>query len=517
MSEYLVDMRGIVKRFPGTVANNGIDFDANRGEIKGLLGENGAGKSVLMKILYGIHQPDEGEIHLGGRKVQKLNPAKALEMGVGYVHQAIELIPDFTVTENILLGYDSPLSFLNYKKRRKDVADLAERFGLKLRPGVKVRDLDLAGKQKVEILKVLYRDVKILILDEPTSALGDIETIKMFEMIKRISRAGVTIIYITHKIEKALELANRITVLRQGRVVGEIDLATERVSQEELADLMVGESIRLGLSKPLQTANKNQKARLRVDSLHTISKDERISLKNISFDLFDGEILGVAGVSGNGQTELAEVIFGLRGTSSGNLYICGQEVGEHSPKQMIDRGVFYVPADRENEGLLRDLSVLFNVNVEVHSDEPMATPGFLRHLGIRKPVIQNTEKMRQFAEGIIAENKVEPANPMLKVGNLSGGNAQKVLLGKVLAHDPSLVIVHNPTRALDVKSRKYVHERLLEMRRNGKAVILISDDLDEIEELSDRIAVMYEGEFLDILPAGASRALVGKRMAGIRG
>lgn len=517
MSEYIIDMKGIVKRFPGVVANNGIDFNAKPGEINGLLGENGAGKSTLMKVLYGIHQPDQGEIFLRGHKIERLNPTKALKKGIGFVRQTIELIPDFTVTENILLGYESPLSFMNYKKRKRDVEELAERYGLKIFPDTKVKNLDLAGKQKVEILKALFRDVKILILDEPTSSLSDIETEKMFHMIKKISHAGVTIIYITHKIEKALELSNRITVLRQGKVVGEIHLDKERISKEDLVDLMVGESIALRISKESREVDRETKARLRIENLCASTADQHMSLKNISFDLFDGEILAIAGVSGNGQKELAEVIFGLRAKSSGRLYIHGEELIEHSPKEMIDRGIFYVPADRDNEGLLQDLSILFNANVEVHSREPMAFPGFLRVIGINKPVLQNKRKMKEFAEGIILQNNVEPPNVLVKVGHLSGGNAQKVLLGKVLAHGPNLVIVHNPTRGLDVKSRKYVHERLLEMRKKGKAVILISDDLDEIEELSDRIAVMYEGEILDILSCEASRSLVGKRIAGIKG
>lgn len=516
MSEYIIDMRGIVKGFPGVVANDGIDFNARPGEINGLLGENGAGKSTLMKILYGIHQPDQGEIFLQGHKIGRLNPAKALKKGIGFVRQTIELIPDFTVTENILLGYEPPLRFLNYKKRKRGVEELAERYGLKIFPDAKVKDLDLAGKQKVEILKALFRDVKILILDEPTSSLSDIETEKMFHMIKKISDAGVTIIYITHKIEKALELSNRITVLRQGKVVGEIDLDKERISKEDLVDLMVGESISLRVSKGSREVDRKTEARLRIENLCASAVGQHMSLKNISFDLFDGEILAIAGVSGNGQKELAEMIFGLRAKSSGRLYIRGEELIGHAPKEMIDRGVFYVPADRDSEGLFQDLSILFNANVEVHSREPMASPGLLRIMGINKPIFQNKRKMKEFAEGIISQNAVEPPNVLVKAGHLSGGNAQKVLLGKVLAHGPNLVIVHNPTRGLDVKSRKYVHERLLEMRRKGMAVILISDDLDEIEELSDRIAVMYEGEIVDILSCEADRCEVGKRIAGIK-
>lgn len=517
MDEYIVDMKGIVKSFPGVVANNGIDFNAKPGEINGLLGENGAGKSTLMKILYGIHQPDQGEIFLEGQKVERLNPAEALKKGIGFVRQTIELIPDFTVAENILLGFEPPFRFLNYKKRKREVEDLAERYGLKIFPDTRVKNLDLAGKQKVEILKALFRDVKILILDEPTSSLSDIETEKMFQMIKNISESGVTIIYITHKIEKALELSDRITVLRQGEVVEEIHLDKKRVSKEDLVNLMIGESIALRVSKGSREVDREAKPRLEIENLCASTADQHMPLKNISFDLFDGEILAIAGVSGNGQKELAEVIFGLRAKSSGHLYIYGEELIGYSPKEMIERGIFYVPADRDVEGLLQDLSILFNVNVEIHSRQPMAFPGFLRIVGINKPIFQNIRKMKEFAEGIISQNNIEPPNPLVKVGHLSGGNAQKVLLGKVLAHGPNILIVHNPTRGLDVKSRKFVHERLLEMRKKGKAIILISDDLDEIEELSDRIAVMYEGEIFDILPCDASRSLVGKRIAGIKG
>jgi simple sugar transport system ATP-binding protein len=516
MSEYIIDMQGIVKKFHGVVANNGINFNAKPGEINGLLGENGAGKSTLMKILYGIHQPDQGEIFLNGRKVERLKPAKALKKGIGFVRQTIELIPDFTVTENILLGYESPLSFLNFTKRKKEVETLAEKYGLKILPDIKVKNLGIAGKQKVEILKALFREVKILILDEPTSSLSDIETEKMFQMIKRIAGAGVTIIYITHKIEKALELSNRITILRQGQVVGEIHLDKEQISKEELVNLMVGESISLRVSKGSREVDNVTAVILRLENLCTRPVDQTMPLKNISFDLFDGEILAIAGVSGNGQKQLAETIFGLRAKSSGRMYIHGEELIGHSPKEMIDRGIFYVPADRDREGLFQDLSVLFNANVEAHSREPNASPGFLRIMGINKPIFQNKRKMKDFAEKIISQNAVEPSNVMTKAGNLSGGNAQKVLLGKVLAHDPKLVIVHNPTRGLDVKSRKYIHERLLEMRRKGMAVILISDDLDEIEELGDRIAVMYEGEIVDILSCEADRCDIGKRIAGIK-
>ena len=271
MCEYVVEMKGIVKRFPGIVANNGIDFSAKPGEIKGLLGENGAGKTTLMKVLYGIHQPDQGEIFVRGSKIEGLTPAKALKVGIGFVRQAIELIPDFTVTENILLGYDSPLSFLNYEERKRDIAELADRYGFKLFADPKVKNLDLAGKQKVEILKVLFRNVKVLILDEPTSSLSDIETEKMFQMIKKISDAGVTIIYITHKIEKALELSNRITVLRKGKVVAEIDLFREQIQVEELADLMVGESIALRVSKTNKEVNKEAEPTLRIEDLCNLS------------------------------------------------------------------------------------------------------------------------------------------------------------------------------------------------------------------------------------------------------
>ena len=516
MSEYIVEMKRIVKRFPGIIANSGVDFRAKPGEINGLLGENGAGKSTLMKILYGIYQPDEGEIYLDGQRIERLNPAKALKIGIGFVRQSIKLIPDFTVAENILLGYQPPFALLNLKKRRQDVEALAERYGLNLDPDTKIKDMELAGQQKVEILKALFRKVRILILDEPTSSLSDMETEKMFQMIRKISAAGVTIIYITHKIEKALELSNKITVLRRGEVVGDIPLSERRISKEELVDLMVGESIALRTCKDTTEVRKGKIPRLRIENLCAGSADWGMPLKNISFELFDGEILGVAGVSGNGQKELAEVVFGLRAKTAGCLYLSGEILARQSPKEMIARGVFYIPADRDGEGLLQDLSILFNANVEVHSCEPMASPGFLKTLGIRRPLFQNSGKMKDYAEGIILQNRVKPPNPLAIVKHLSGGNAQKVLLGKVLARSPNLVIIHNPTRGLDVKSRAFVHERLLEMRRQGKAIILISDDLDEIEELNDRIAVMYEGEIVDILPCGASRSLVGKRIAGIK-
>jgi general nucleoside transport system ATP-binding protein len=517
MSEYIVEMKGIVKRFPGITASDGVDFKAKPGEINGLLGENGAGKSTLMKILYGIYQLDEGEIYLDGRKIERLNPAKALKMGIGFVRQTIKLIPDFTVAENILLGYQSPLSLLNLKKRRQDVAALSERYGLKIDPDTKIKDMELAGQQKVEILKALFRKVRILILDEPTSSLSDMETEKMFQMIRKISEAGVTIIFITHKIEKALDLCDKITVLRRGKVVGDFPLSERRVSREELVDLMVGESIALRTCKETKEVDREKHPRLRVENLSAGSADWSMPLKCISFDLFDGEILGVAGVSGNGQKELAETLFGLRAKTTGSLSLSGQGLTRQSPREMIERGVFYIPSDRDGEGLLQDLSILFNANVEVHSCEPMASPGCLKMLGIKRPLFQNSGKMKDYAEEIILQNRVQPANPLAIVKHLSGGNAQKVLLGKVLARSPNVVIVHNPTRGLDVKSRAFVHERLLELRKQGKAIILISDELDEIEELSDRIAVMYEGEVVDILSCDASRSLIGKRIAGIRG
>jgi simple sugar transport system ATP-binding protein len=518
MSEYIVEMKGIVKRFPGIIANDGINFSAKPGEINGLLGENGAGKSTLMKILYGIYQPDQGEIVLDGRKIERLNPAKALKIGIGFVRQNIRLIPDFTVAENILLGYQSSFSLLNLKKRKMDVEELAERYGLQIDPDMKIKNMELAGRQKVEILKALFRDVRILILDEPTSSLSDFETEKMFEMIRKISAAGVTIIYITHKIEKALELSHKITVLRRGRVVGDIHLSEKRISKEDLVDLMVGESIALKTCKEAIEVNKGKTPRLKCENLcaDPARADFGMPLRNISLEIFDGEILGIAGVSGNGQKEFAEVVFGLRGRTSGSLYVSGEELARLTPKEMIGRGVFYIPADRDGEGLLQDLSILFNCNVEVHSCEPMASPGFLKILGIKRPIIQNNWKMKDYARGIIEQNRVDPPNPLVIIKHLSGGNAQKVLLGKVLARGPNLIIVHNPTRGLDVKSRKYVHERILDMRKQGKAIILISDDLDEIEELSDRVAVMYEGEVVDILSCDASRSLIGKRIAGIK-
>ncbi len=515
----LVEMRQIVKRFPGLLANDHIDFEAQQGEIHGLLGENGAGKTTLMNILYGLYQQESGEIFFEGQPVAIETPKHALDLGIGMVHQHFRLIPRLTVLENIILGLKAEMpaqpsgaGFLatlrdktleRFRLNRKDaegrIVELAEQFGLKIHPHARIWELSVGEQQRVEILKALYRRAKLLILDEPTAVLTPQEVDHLFDMLNGMAQRGYTIIFITHKLNEVMNACHRITVLRQGKGVATVRSAD--MTKPELARMMVGREVLFHVEKPEHAPGREI---LRVDGLTVLNDKGLRAVNNVSFTVHEGEIFGVAGVSGNGQRELIDAINGLRRIESGQVTLDGHDVTNAHPREIVRRGVGYIPEDRIHVGLATRLPISENLLLKSQASPQFNRGGFL-----------NQPAIRQTAERLIREYDVRTPSAEIPVGNLSGGNIQKIILAREISRHPKLLIASQPTRGLDVGAIEYVQTLLLEQRRQGKAVILISENLDETMHLSDRIAVMYEGKIVRILNAKETdRREIGLMMAG---
>jgi simple sugar transport system ATP-binding protein len=499
----VLELRGITKQFPGVLANDHIDFDLARGEVHALLGENGAGKSTLMNILYGLYRPDKGEILVAGRPVTFGSPRDAMEHGIGMVHQHFMLIPVMTVAENVILGREPGRHSvqLDFAAARRQVADLAVSFGFAIDPDASIESISVGQQQRVEILKALYRSADILILDEPTAVLTPQEAAELFTIVRSLRDEGKSIIFISHKLNEVLALADRITVLRRGRKTGAVPAAG--TSEAELARMMVGREVVLEIEKPPVTAGE---VLLAVDGLHV--RDDRgvEKVRGLTFNVRAGEIVGIAGVDGNGQTELVEALSGLRHAESGAIAIAGKRFGRRAGVgAMIDAGLGHIPEDRQRRGLVLQFTIAENVALHDYCKPPDSRHGWLF-----------SGRLVARAKQLIREFDVRGGGPLTHAGALSGGNQQKLVVAREIARDPRVLVAAQPTRGLDVGAIEYVHQRLLEARGEGRAVLLVSLELDEVLSLSDRILVMYEGEIVAEHVAGVSEREIGIAMLGGR-
>jgi simple sugar transport system ATP-binding protein len=496
----VLELRGITKRFPGVLANDHIDLDLRRGEVHALLGENGAGKSTLMSILYGLYTADSGEILLNGKPVTISSPKDAIALGIGMVHQHFMLIPVMTVTENIVLANEPRTAgvLLDEGAAERRVEEVARTFKFSVDPHARVEDITVGQQQRVEIMKALYRNADIVILDEPTAVLTPQEAQELFEILRTLTREGISVIFISHKLNEVLEIADRITVLRRGRKVETI--AREGATEEGLARSMVGREVLLRVDKkPAQPGD----TLLSVDDL--VVRDDRglEAVRGVTFDVHAGEIVGIAGVDGNGQTELIDALTGLRQPASGRIVIGGRDVTHASAREALDAGMGHIPQDRQRRGLVLDFNLAENLALHDYEKQPFSRFGWI-----------NPRGWFRWAGRLLREFDVRGGGPTTRGGSLSGGNQQKVVIAREVSRDPSVLIAAQPTRGLDVGAIEFVHRRLVEQRDAGKAVLLVSLELDEVLSLSDRILVIYEGRIAAEFEPGVDEEEVGIAMTG---
>lgn len=496
-------MTGITKYFPGVVANDGVTFEVEEGEIHALVGENGAGKSTLMKILYGMEKPDSGQIILHNRPVTIPNPQAAIRLGIDMVHQHFELVPSMTVAENVTLGYEPRQGpFIDRAAMVARVRDLSERFGLHVNPNATVAGLSVGVQQRVEILKLLYRDARLLILDEPSAVLTPQEVEELFAVLHRLIQEGRTAIFITHKLREVMAICQRATVLRRGRVVGTVNVAD--VQPETIAQMMVGRDLETIRRPAAGTGAASRSVRLAVRDVHVADDRGLPALRGMSFEVCAGEILGVAGVEGNGQQELIETLVGLRFPARGDIVLGGDSVTRERNRQRRARGLAVIPEDRTHQGLSPLSTLTENIISTRYYHPPFSQIGVLA-LG----------RMRHFAQQAIQQYDIRVRGPNVRVRTLSGGNAQKVVIARELAETPQVIIAAQPTRGLDVGAAQAVHRELLRLRGAGAAVLLVSADLDELLAIADRFVVIFEGRLVGALtPAEATRERLGILMAG---
>ncbi|SDH17765.1 nucleoside ABC transporter ATP-binding protein [Leifsonia sp. 98AMF] len=494
-----LELRGITKRFGPLVANNHIDLTVEPGEIHCLLGENGAGKSTLMNVLYGFYQPDEGEILLDDVVQHFSGPGDAMKAGIGMVHQHFMLIPVFTVAENVMLGHEQTKfgGRLDLNAARAKVREISARFGFDVDPDALVEDLPVGVQQRVEIIKALSQDAKVLVFDEPTAVLTPQETDELMAIMRQLKEQGTAIVFITHKLREVREVADRITVIRLGKVIGE---AQPTATNVELASMMVGRAVSLTVDKKPATPGAPA---LVVKDLSVIDPIGQIVVNNVSFEVAAGEILAIAGVQGNGQTELTEAIIGLQPRVQGEILLDGKPIQGHSVRKVLDEGVGFVPEDRNEDGLVGEFSIQENLMLDRSTSDPFVKAGNIQF-----------SYLKQFAEDKVREFDVRTQSIDEKVGRLSGGNAQKVVLARELSRELRLFVAAQPTRGLDVGSIEFVHKRIVETRDAGIPVIVVSTELDEVAALADRIAVMYRGGIVGIVPGNTSRDVLGLMMAG---
>jgi simple sugar transport system ATP-binding protein len=495
-----LELRGITKRFGTLVANASIDLTVNPGEIHALLGENGAGKSTLMNVLYGLYTADEGEILLDD-EVQKFSgPGAAMAAGIGMVHQHFMLIPVFTVAENVVLGHEPVSKFgsLNLAEARKRVIEISDKFGFNVDPDALVEDLPVGIQQRVEIIKALSRDAKILVLDEPTAVLTPQETDELMNIMRQLAQNGTSIVFITHKLREVKEVADAITVIRLGAVVGS---ASPDASTSELASLMVGREVDMELNKA--PANLGQQVLL-VEGITVMDDRSHKAVNDVSFSVQAGEILAIAGVQGNGQTEIAEALLGIRDVARGKVTLNGKDITQDSVRKVLEAGVSFIPEDRKKDGLVSEFSIAENLMLD-----SSYRSRFTKGLNIDFPA------RRKIAEDLVKRFDVRTPSAQTLASKLSGGNQQKVVVARELSRDGNLLIAAQPTRGVDVGSIEFIHEQILAERDSGRAVILISTELDEVLALADRIAVMYRGKIVGIVTPETSRENLGKMMAGV--
>jgi ABC-type uncharacterized transport system ATPase subunit len=483
MGNIALDAKNITKYFPGVLANDHINFDLYKGEIHTLLGENGAGKTTLMNIFDGIYSPNEGDIFIEGKHVNIRSAFDAMKLGIGMIHQHFMLVDTLTVLENVILGLQKQGFLIDKVDVIKKIKGISDKYDFKLNPNVKIWQLSVGEQQRVEIVKMLFRGARILILDEPTAVLTPQESEVLFGILKQIKSEGEPIIFISHKLEEVMEISDRITVLRKGKVVGTVN--KEDVSQKDLALMMIGREILFRLErKPLKMGREI----LKVDNLEGYSDRGIKTLREVSFNVHSGEIFGIAGVAGNGQEELAEIITGLRKASKGKIYVENQEITNLSPYSILKNGVSYIPSDRLKVGLVPNLSSVENSILKCYSKEPISHGLFM-----------NYSRATEYADNLIEEFNVMVPRMSAPVKLLSGGNMQKLLLAREISENPILLVAVHPTRGLDVGATEFVRRKLLDARDSGAAVLLISEDLDEILTISDRIGVIYEGEIVGII------------------
>jgi|Deesub1362B_J571_1020462.scaffolds.fasta_scaffold00135_50 simple sugar transport system ATP-binding protein len=492
-------MRDITKVFPGVVANDKVTFELKVGEVHALLGENGAGKTTLMNILYGLYQADSGEIYLYGKRVRIRSPRDAIRHRIGMVHQHFKLVPRHTVAENVVLGLDGAPFLAPARAVEDEILQLGERYGLKVDPKAYIWQLSAGEQQRVEIIKALVRGADILILDEPTSVLTPQEVEELFKILARMREEGHSVIFITHKLDEVMEVSDRVTVMRRGKVVA--TLSTADVNKPTLAKMMVGREVVFRLKKV--ACERGQEA-LVVEDLWALSDRGLPALKGISFSVCRGEILGIAGVAGNGQKELVEVITGLRRATRGKVFVLGDEVTNENPRRIADKGVAHIPEERLKRGIVPEMSVAENLILKRHHRSPFCHGFFL-----------NLRAVKRFAHHAIEEYAIMTPGPDTPAKLLSGGNIQRLILARELSGEPALVIAAHPTYGLDVGATEQIRQILLEQRRRGAAILLISEDLEELMSLADRIAVIFEGEIMgEVSPEAATLEEIGLMMAG---
>ena len=501
--EYVVEMLNIRKEFPGIVANDDITVRLKKGEIHALLGENGAGKSTLMSVLFGMYQPERGCIKVRGKEVKITNPNVANDLGIGMVHQHFKLVENFTVTENIILGCEPKKGLIvDISTAAKKIEELSNRYELKVDPYAKIEDITVGMQQRVEILKMLYRDAEVLILDEPTAVLTPQEIEELIKIMKNLIKEGKSIIIITHKLKEIKAVADQCTVIRRGKYIGTVDVKT--TSEAKMAEMMVGRPVSFKVEKE---ESKPGNVVLKVEDLSVMNNKKVLGLKEFSLEVRAGEIVGVAGVEGNGQTELVEAITGMRSVKSGKVYFKNEDITNMSIRKRIDKGIAHIPEDRHKRGLVLDYTIENNMVLEIYDREPFSKHGLLKKDAIHK-----------YAEKIIKEYDVRSGEGGASIARtMSGGNQQKAIIGREIELGPELLIAVQPTRGLDVGSIEYIHKRLVEQRDAGKAILLISLELSEVLNLSDRIAIVNNGELIGTVNASETNENeVGLMMAGVQ-
>jgi general nucleoside transport system ATP-binding protein len=493
-------LRGITKRFGALVANDRIDLTVEPGEIHGLLGENGAGKSTLMNVLYGLLQPDEGQILVDGKPLRIDGPGDAVAAGIGMVHQHFMLVPVFTVADNVMLGFEHTrgAGFLDHASARRQVQELSARFGFDVDPDAQVEDIPVGVQQRVEIIKALARDAKVVILDEPTAVLTPQETDELIGIMRELKASGTSIVFITHKLREVRAVADRITVIRRGAVV---DTVPPETSETELASLMVGRTVALTVDKEPFAPGEPE---LVVTDLRVIDDVGHVKVDGVSFDVRHGEIVALAGVQGNGQTELVEALLGLQDDVSGSVLLGGEELVGESAKEILDRGVGYVPEDRSHDGLVGSFSVAENLALDRHDRPPFA-----------KGISMSPAIVRSNAVGLVEEFDVRTQGVEAPASSLSGGNQQKLVMARELSRPLKLFVASQPTRGVDVGSVEFLHDRIVAERDRGTPVLIVSTELDEVLGVADRIAVMYRGRIVGIVGPETNRDVLGLMMAGV--
>lgn len=498
--DYVIEMLGIRKQFGDFVANDNITLQLKKGEIHALLGENGAGKSTLMNVLFGLYQPEAGIIKVNGKEVKITDPNKANDLGIGMVHQHFMLVENFTVTENIILGSEpTKMGLVNIRDAAKKVQQLSEKYGLNVDPYAKIEDISVGMQQRVEILKTLYRGAEMLIFDEPTASLTPQEINELIQIMKRLIKEGKSIILITHKLKEIMDVSDRVTIIRKGQGIGTV--TTAETNPDQLAEMMVGRQV---VFKTEKTTAHPKDVVLNIENL-TVQDNRGIDrVKDLSLAVRAGEIVGIAGIDGNGQSELIEAITGLRKVKSGQIALNGKDITGKKPRKITESGIGHIPQDRHKHGLVLDFPIGHNIVLQTYYQSPVSKGGIIDY-----------KRVNSIARNIIEEYDVRTPSEMTQARALSGGNQQKAIIGREINRDPDLLIAALPTRGLDVGAIEFIHKRLIEQRDKGKAVLLISFELDEVMNVSDNIAVIHDGSIIDtVSPKETTEQELGLLMAG---